>query len=90
MKDLSFIQVCQEQAFGVGWRRALQEVEERIELLTDQLTIVGKDPSAPDWLRSDSAMRLHGLNAATQTIRKLAIEPAPHYIEDNPGGTNEQ
>jgi hypothetical protein len=88
MNDHSFIQVCREQAFGVGWRKALQEVVEQLQLLTDQLTIVGKDPSAPEWLRSDSAMRLHGLNSATETIRKLALLPAPHYITD-PGGDNE-
>jgi hypothetical protein len=88
MSDHSFIQVCQEQAFGVGWRRALQEVTEQLQVLIDQLTIVGKDPSAPDWLRADSSMRLHGLNSAADTVRKLALLPAPRYITDS-GGDNE-
>jgi hypothetical protein len=84
--DNSFIQVCREQAFGIGWRKALQEVTERLQVLADQLEVVGKDPSAPEWLKIDSALRLHGLNSAAETVRKLALMPAPIY---NPGGTNE-
>lgn len=75
-------------AFIKGWRLGLEESEETILRLIEELEAVGNDPKAPEWLKMDSALRLHGLKSAAQEIRKLNLGETPSSTEDDvaPGG----